>query len=318
MKLATPTIAILLATAGHVAFAADSALSAKPTQHPTEWTIALGNRTLLVYAIAPGTFKPYVKELGTVHGVNLLRDAPHDHLHHHALMYGIRVNGLNFWEETAGCGVQKPIATSPPELGHSPQGLPQARLRQLVHWLDPEDAFLPDTSRAALLVEQRTLTLTVHEPEQQVALHWKSEFQVGSKTNQVALTGANYHGLGLRFRQDLDPLAAHLNAGGPPDLSNNRQDVTPHPWGAVAFDRPGQPATLALFGHPSNARGDAHFFTMRTPFAYLSATQALDREPLVYCSGDRFQLNYLITVHAALLSREALERQARRWRESQP
>ena len=37
-----------------------------------------------------------------VTGENLLRDAPHDHLHHHALMYGIRVNGVNFWEETPG------------------------------------------------------------------------------------------------------------------------------------------------------------------------------------------------------------------------
>ena len=49
----------------------------------------------------------------------------------------------------------------------------------------------------------------------------------------------------------------------------------------------------SLRTHP-NARGDAAFFTMRSPFAYLSATQELDRDPLVYKSGDRFALNYLI------------------------
>jgi hypothetical protein len=50
----------------------------------------------------------------------------------------------------------------------------------------------------------------------------------------------------------------------------------------VSFDAPGHPATIALAGHPANARGDATYFSMLTPFAYLSATQALDKEPLSY------------------------------------
>jgi len=298
--------------------AADSPFSAQPGQQTTEWTLAHKGQKLLVYAFAPGKFKPCVKELCTLKGDNILRDAPFDHLHHHALMYAIKVNGLNFWEETPGCGVEKPVQTAPPEFGSSPQGLPQAVLRQTLHWVGPAEALLPDTTKAALLIERRTLTLTVNEAQQEVALQWKSEFEVGPQTNQVTLTGANYHGLGMRFLKEMDPLAEHLNAGGKPDLSGSKQDATPHRWGSVSFDRPGRPVTVVLFGHPSNARGPANYFSMKTPFAYLSATQGLEKEPLVYRSGDKFQLNYLVTLYPELKSPEAIHARGRQWEASKP
>jgi hypothetical protein len=279
----------------------------------TEWTVSFHGRKVLAYASAPAKFKPYVKELCTLQGVNILRDAPHDHLHHHALMFGIKANGVNFWEETPGCGFQQPVGPPAVEVGTNVQGHPQATLRQTVRWLAPQDIALPDTSQAAILVEHRTLTLTVSEPHKEVALEWNSQFQVGLKTNQVTLTGANYHGLGMRFLQDLDPLAVHRNAGGQPDLSNNKQDLSAHPWGSVFFDQPGQPATVVLFGHPSNARGNPVLFTMKTPFAYLSATQGLDREPLVYRRGDTFALRYLVALYPERKPPEALDARARAW-----
>ena len=278
-----------------------------------EYTVYHQRQKILVYATSPRQFKPYVKELYTLQDYNVLRDAPLDHLHHHALMYGIRVNGLNFWEETSGCGVQKPIALLKQESGMNAQGLPQIMLRQLIHWVTPADAFLPDTTPVALLIEQRTLTLTVDQAQQEVALHWQSDFQVGAKTNHVTLTGANYHGLGLRFQKELDPVAAHFNSESRPDLSGNKQDVSPHKWGAVSFELPGKKATVVLFGSQDNARGHANFFTMRTPFAYLSATQGLDQEPLVYRSGDKFQLNYLITVYPEVKTVEFIQQRQRAW-----
>ena len=155
------------------------------------------------------------------------------------------------------------------------------------------------------------------EGQHEVSLQWQSAFEVGPKTNQVTLTGANYHGLGMRFLQELDPLAKHLNAGGAPDL-NNRQDVSRHKWGSVSFNRPEQPSTVVLYGHTSNARGDAAFFTMRSPFAYLSATQELDRDPLVYKSGDRFALNYLIVLYPSLKSPEAISARGQEWEAAKP
>ncbi len=281
---------------------------------PTRWTVSYAGRPVMVYEFLPTKYKPCVKELYTLNGQNVLRDAPADHLHHHALMYGIRVNGVNFWEELAGGGVQKVVRSSPPQTGTSPDGLPRAVISQELYWLTPDTAFLPDTNTPALLIEERVLTLTVDEPKQEVALRWHSLFRVGSRTNTVVLTGANYHGLGMRFLQALDPVATHFYPEGEPDLSNNKQDVSPHKWEAVRF-RGSAPATIALLGHRSNARGDAQFFSMRTPFAYLSATQGLDKEPLVYQAGQTIELNYLVLLYPEEKTAAALNERARLWEE---
>ena len=274
-------------------------LDLQTTSDPAAWTISFHGQKVLVYSFDPRKFKPYVKELYTLKGVNILRDAPHDHLHHHALMYGIKVNGINFWEEVSGNGVEKVIESSKPTLGFvdfQGQKLPQARFSQVLHWVAPQDAFLPDNAPIDLLLERRVLTLTLNPAMDEVSLEWRGQFEVGRKTNTVELGGLNYHGLGLRFPEEFDPLAAHSLAGVRPDLANRRQDVSPAPWASVSFDAPGRPATVAVAGHPSNPRGDAVFFSMLSPFAYLSATQRLDQEPLIYHSGEKFQLNYLILV----------------------
>lgn len=288
-------------------------LVAEHSSRLTQWTIAYDGKPVMVYEFDPQKFKPFIKALNTLSGYGVLRDSPSDHLHHHALMYGIKVNGINFWEETAGCGVQKVVESSPPEISKSEAGLPQARLVQVLYWLAPEDAFLPNTNAPALLIERRTLTLTLNPEKRETALHWKSEFEVGSRTNVVTLTGANYHGLGMRFLQELDPLAVHLAPEGKPDLAGGKQDVSAHRWEAVAFDSPGRPATIALFGAARNARGDTRYFSMKTPFAYLSATQGLDQEALVYRRGERFELNYLVTLYPELKPTETLAERGRQW-----
>lgn len=278
----------------------------------TAWIVSHNGQTLLRYEFNPRQYKPYIAEFSAPGYRNLLRDAPADHLHHHGLMYAIKVNGLNFWEEVSGNGVQRVVET-----GMSATGLPGS-LRQVIHWVAPQDAFLADTTPAALLIEDRTLVLTWDPTKQEAALEWKAEFEVGNKTNVVTLTGASYHGLGMRFLQELDAFADHSYAGRKPDLSSNRQEVSPAKWAAVSFAAPDLHATIALVPHPANARGDGAFFSMLTPFAYLSATQGLDKEPLVYHTGDKFKLRYLLLVYPEMKSTEALEARARRWRDSTP
>lgn len=275
------------------------------------WVVLHKGQPLLRYVFNPRQFKPYVAEFSAPGGRNVLRDSPSDHLHHHGLMYAIKVNGLNFWEEVSGNGVERVVETTATESGGT------ATLRQVIHWVAPQDAFLADTTPAALLIEHRTLVLTVDATTHEAALEWKAEFEVGKKTNEVTLTGATYHGLGMRFLQQLDALANHSYAGCKPDLVN-RQEVSPAKWAAVSFAAPDKPATIALVPHPANVRGDGAFFSMLTPFAYLSATQGLDQDPLVYRSGDKFTLRYLVLLYPEVKSTEALEARARRWRESAP
>ncbi len=286
-------------------------ITATPSHEDTRITLQFRSRPVMVYEFSPSKYKPYVKELCTTKGKNVLLDAPPDHLHHHSLMYGIKVNGVNFWEETSGSGVQRVVRTEPVDSSPGRSSLPQAVLRQELLWVPAADAFLPLSNSPALLVEHRTLTLNVDEARQEVALLWHSRFRVGTSTNTVVLTGSTYHGLGIRFLRELDPVAVHFTAEGRPDLGENRQETKVYPWEAVAFDAPGNPVTFAVFGSSKNARGNPHFFSMRTPFAYLSATQGLDQEPLVYRSGDQFEISYLITLYPATKGVEALTARAR-------
>jgi hypothetical protein len=158
--------------------------------------------------------------------------------------------------------------------------------------------------------------LTIDPQTHEVAVHWRSVFEVGTKTNVVTLTGANYHGLGMRFNQELDPVAIHFSGDGSPDLSDNKQDVSAHNWTAVSFKDNASPVTLVLYGHPANARGKANFFSMKTPFAYLSATQGLEREPLVCRRGDHFELNYLVCLYPEIKSSQDLDKRYQQWESS--
>jgi hypothetical protein len=309
MKTSLALAALLSLVAG--VSAAQSTLRLEAGVATNAWVVSHNGQPLLRYVFNPRQAKPYVAEFSAPGGRNILRDSPSDHLHHHALMYAIKVNGLNFWEEVSGNGVERVVETTASVTGGA------ATLRQTIHWVAPQDAFLADTTPAALLVEQRTLVLTVDAATREAALEWKAEFEVGKKTNEVALTGATYHGLGMRYVQELDALANHSYAGRKPDLVN-RQEVSPAKWAAVSFAAPAQPATIALVPHPANARGDGAFFSMLTPFAYLAATQGLDKEPLVYHSGDKFTLRYLVLLYPEVKTTEALEARARRWRESVP
>jgi hypothetical protein len=54
-----------------------------------ELEVRFDGRRVLLYAHAKTQFKSYVRELITTRGINVLRDAPPDHLHHHGLMYAI-------------------------------------------------------------------------------------------------------------------------------------------------------------------------------------------------------------------------------------
>jgi len=288
-------------------------LSVETVSRPIQYLFSHEGRAIMRYDFAPEKYKSYVAALHPPGGDNVLRDAPFDHLHHHALMYGITVNGVNFWEEIAGSGVQKSVEISPPRTTINASGLPETSFTQTLYWVPASDAFLPNTNARPFLIESRTVRLVLNPDAHETAVYWTARFRVGPRTNTVVLTGANYHGLGLRFAQEMDASAEHFFPGGKPDLSGNKQDATPHPWEAVTFDRSGKRCTVAVFGHPANARGDTSFFSMRSPFAYLSATQALHREPLVYREGDEFELQYLVTVYSEPKSEQQLSARAQKW-----
>jgi hypothetical protein len=246
--------------------------------------VTYSGRPICVYTFRSNQFKPYVKELRTLAGENVLLDSPPDHLHHHGLMYAVRVNGVNFWEEVEPAGKEKHVAI----IAES-KCANGASFSELIHWI------APDSGPEPLLIENREITLSVDESQKEVALLWKSKFQVGAHV--VKLTGTAYNGLGMRFPQAWNGTAAHRNSEDFPYTVEHKWDVTPARWAALYHDAEGSKSTVALFSNSRNA-GDRRFFSMNNPFAYLSVTQNLEHRPIEYDAGKEFELDYLVLLYS--------------------
>ena len=270
-------------------------------------------RKLLVYAFATNQFKPYVRELYTLRGENVLRDSPPDHQHHHGLMYAVYVNGINFWEERDAPGIEKHVELPLHTARIDADGTPVGSFIEIIHWLAPTNKTASDTLAAALLIEQRTLTVTVDEKNQEVALLWDSAFQVGPNAGKVTIHGPNYDGLGLRLPESFNHVAKFQNSADQPYTGQNSQNVIAARWTSVSGVMDGRDVMLVLCGRPDNARGDGFFFSMLDPFAYLSATQGVDKKPLEYSAGDKFNLSYLLTVHSENKPPEFVRQRYERW-----
>lgn len=274
--------------------------------------IEVSGKPMLVYVFATNQFKPYVQSLYSLSGIDVLRDSPPDHLHHHGLMYAIRVNGVNFWEETGQPGIEKPVQLLDSRTDQDKQGRPEARFTQLIHWVTRDHRWTAPTTPVALLIERRTLTVTVDESAGEVALRWHAAFEVGMATNRVVLTGSNYNGLGLRLPEAFDHSALHINSEQTPYAPAQSGDVTPARWSAVSQPDLAHQPMVALFGRPSNP-GGTRFFAMLNPFAYLSVTQNLDKNPIEYRTGESFQIDYLLCVYSERKSEAFLEERYHRW-----
>lgn len=309
----------LLAALVHTAAAASPPVTIASNAERGELVVTYKGKKLLVYAFATNQFKPYVRELYNLRGENVLRDAVPDHPHHHGLMYGICVNGINFWEEQTAPGVEKHVEM-PLQLAHiDSKDVPTAQFTELIHWLAPTNRAAADSLKAALLLEQRTITLTVDETNQEVALRWDATFRGGPNAGKIILSGAMYHGLGLRLPALFDHYAKFQNAANKAYTAPDTHNVITAEWTSVSSmidpreAAAGHLVTLAMFGRADNPRGHAGFFTMTDPFAYLSATQMLDKQPLEYAAGEEFSLSYLLTVYSKNKPAEFIRHRCELW-----
>lgn len=259
-----------------------------------EAVISFRGKRVLVYAFADSQFKPYVRELYTLRGENVVRDAPSDHLHHHGLMFAVQVNEVNFWEERGTPGRQVSDRLPIVKTRRSRTGLPEAEVVHVIRWQPPGN----DAPTAALLVEERTLKITVNPGVEEVSVAWQSRFQVGPGVPQVALAGAEYNGLGMRLPAEFDHVAIFQNSAGLPYSEAQTFDVRRARWSSVAGRLEGREVMVALASRPGNP-GDPSFFSMRNAFAYLAATQGWGKQPQTFARGDRFELSYLVLVYPA-------------------
>jgi hypothetical protein len=244
---------------------------------------------LMRYRYKDVPYKPYVQELYSPNGINVLRDAPHDHLHHHALMYAIAVDGVNFWEEQNAPGQQKHIiftGTSARTNNNTSNGC----LTERLDWINPRNGEL-------LLKESRTIRIIKPKKHKVTILCWQSSFIVPDGKDSVTLSGSHYFGLGMRFVESMDTGGEFFNAAGKEgEVVRGDERITRANWCAYTAKANGKTVTVAMFGDPDNLRHPTHWFTMRKPFAYLSATLNLYKETLDISSEEPLRLHYAVVV----------------------
>jgi len=255
------------------------------------------NTPLARYRFGNVPFKPYIDELRTPSGKNILRDAPWDHLHHHALMYAIRVNGCNFWEESNDSFGKQSLFRMSPVINENGD---VRKIKEGLNWNTPEGK--------TLLSEDRHITVDQHANA--TLLDWQ-----GTLTAEVDATlggpeAGHYYGLGMRFLEEMDKDGRFFN-----DTGNNEREVvrgdeslTLCKWMAYTAKLEGQPVTVAMFDHPSNpvpmtvfTMGDAS-----DAFAYMSATMNMHRKAIELKAGESFAFKYRVAVWDGEVSPETV------------
>lgn len=269
-------------------------------------SVCSGERVLMSYRYADVPFKGYMQQLFTPGGVNVLRDAPADHLHHHALMFAVAVDGVNFWEEQQAPGRQEHRTFAGMVVDRCVGGT-FGGFAERINWVGPH-------GKGLLLQEIRAIEVRRLSELAVTLLTWTSRFEVPAgydAKESVTLTGSPYFGLGMRFLQSMDTGGKFFNSDGKTGVqeTNDKQAM----WCAYSADANGKPVTLAMFDHPNNERHPATWFTMDNPFAYLSATLNLHKEPLKIVSGKPLWVRYGVALWDGQVQPEQIDKLYNQW-----
>lgn len=309
---------LLLAAAWLVAWWAVAAEPGPATfevrQTETAVTVASGGQTILEYCRVPSPKKPYVQQLTTPRGVPILRDSPHDHKHHHALMFAIAAGGTGFWEESPKGGFQLP--QGPVTVTQGPNGA-SVTLAQSLQWSPPDDGQPGRVAAADRIVLEERRTITLHTVPGARLLTWRSRLTVPKRepARPITLTGSHYYGLGLRFVESMDRVGRFLHSEGKDTVVvRGTEQVTPGRWCAYQATAQGAPVTVALFDAPKNPRS-ARFFTMTQPFSYLSATFNVWKEPMTLTSDAPLEFRWGVALWDGQVDAGPIDTLARQWGE---
>jgi hypothetical protein len=261
-------------------------------------SVTTDGQPVAMYQYSARPRKGYLKELYSPRGVNVLRDAPSDHLHHHGLMFAVAVDGVDFWSENEKCGWQKHGSLGEVH-AYSKDGVPRAAFRQEVDWVGPDGSTLN-------LKERRTIEVCRTSLTGPTTLTWRCRLQTPPDKQSVTLTGSAYFGLGMRFVQSMDAGGKFVNADGKTGVEATNDVASA--WCAYWASADGKPVTVAMFDCPKNPRHPATWFTMDSRFAYLSATLGLHTEPLVIASDKPLELRYAVALWDGHIEPEQVEK----------
>ena len=211
-----------------------------------------GNRPVFRYRYADVPMKPYADQLFSPAGVQVLRDSPFDHKHHHGLMYAVKVDGVDFWAEfNAQYGKQHGRTlnvTGATRLGD----VERAGFVQELNWIGP-------ASPKPLMVERRAIDVFKAADLGATLVQWCSCLQTPPGKDSIVVAGDHYFGLGMRFLVPMDRGGHFFNADdktGP--IVRGDERLTPTRWCAYTAKAEGKPVTVALRSSGQPAASGPH------------------------------------------------------------
>jgi hypothetical protein len=298
--------AIIVARSPGAPAAEGEAAKLRIAQDNSTISIYDGNRLVLRYRYAKVPKKPYVDQLLSPAGVEVLRDSPPDHKHHHGLMYALEVDKVNFWEEhfpQSGQEQQKSLSKMKPEVHH---GVARTGFVEQLDWLGPG-------SEEPLLIERRTIEVLKAKDFGATLGQWCCRLQAPPETDEVVLRGDFYFGLGMRFLASMeggrffnaDDKTAKMVKGKGPFVDTK--------WCAYTAKADGKPVTVAIFDHPANRPHSATIYTKIKPFHFLSATLNQWQKPVTVKAGKPLDLCYGVAVWDGEVDKATVEKLYERW-----
>lgn len=289
---------------------------------PAMIDLKCGSQTVARYMPVANPMKPYVKELFSPSGVQLLLDSPPDHVHHHGLMFAVGAGDTEYFGK-------KPARGTPAgDLGRqipNPKGTKtdSSSIEQAIDWTQA------DGTRQ--LFERRTVRVHPRTAGGPNVLTWETQLEAVEGVGPVKLWGRHYFGLGLRPVADLNETARFsVPAGAPPAhkvvFGELRESAA---WCAFTGQVGGKPITVAIWDDPRN-RPRAIWYSMVKPMTYLGATIGLpDRvhrdakqktiklgpmeNPLTLEPGKSLTLRYGVAVFDGNVGAEAIDQARTAW-----
>lgn len=288
-----------------VAAALGTAAASQVTVKKSRDTIGVqrGDAPVLVYRYRPNPFKVYIQALSTPAGVQILRDSPHDHVHHHALMFAVGADAIDFWGEHPKSKPGKQMPRGDVTAAADPKG---ATIQQSLDWRRPD--------QDPVLAEQRRIIVHDATPIKATLLTWRARLTPAEGRERTKLWGRHYFGLGMRFVTAMDTGGRFIHPTGEAgEKVRGSEKLVRAPWCAYTAAVDGKPVTVAIFDHPSNPRHPATWFTMTQPFAYLAATLNLHRQPMTLAKGQPLELVYGVALWDGAIDADAIAEAWRRW-----
>jgi hypothetical protein len=236
-----------------------------------------------------------------------LRDSPHDHVHHRALMYAVGLDEVDFWSEVPEAEYGKQVAAGAAGIRSMTQnGKGRVLLEQPIHWLD--------LRREVLAEESRAITAHVGVVPGASLLTWSFTLTPGEAKPSLELWGRHYFGLGMRLVPSMDEASTCVVPEGTQFSSvRGTERLARATWCALQGQVEGQPVTVAMFDAPTNPRHPATWFSMNAPFAYLSATMDLEQSRLTITRDQPLRATYGVALWDGQIPAEEIERAYQTW-----